>query len=323
MIISKNKAIHKMNMFGSKRQAFVFLISFNQEQNLVEHPSKVNFLYKFNDIKNFEVESDLENLKLKYRINTDFKNQYQKSFKQVQEELSIGNSYLINLTKEVELENNLSLEEIFKNAKAQYKIQYDNFVCFSPETFIKIKDRKIETFPMKGTIEEKSNFSKEEILANQKEQDEHSTIVDLLRNDLTMVSKKVRVEKYRFLSKIKSSNGKNFYQVNSKISGELETDYNKKIGDIIYKLLPAGSISGAPKEKTIQIIKEVEDYERGFYTGIAGYFDGNNLDSCVLIRFIENIAGRLYFKSGGGITHQSNCEEEFNELLGKVYVPVF
>ncbi|MCL4160709.1 UNVERIFIED_CONTAM: hypothetical protein GTU68_001832 [Idotea baltica] len=311
-----------MNSLGSNKEPFVFLISYNQEQNLVESLTENNFQFKFNEFTNITKKTEIASCDLKYSINELFKSQYESAFKKVQEELSLGNSYLTNLTKKIEIKSNLSLNEIFLQANSKYKIYFNNFVSFSPETFIKINNNQIHTFPMKGTIEEKSISSKEELLLNQKEQDEHATIVDLLRNDLTMVAKKVRVEKYRYLTKIKSSKGNNFYQVSTKISGDLDSDYHKKIGSIIYKLLPAGSISGAPKEKTIQIIKEVEDYERGFYTGIAGYFDGENLNSCVLIRFIENIEGKLYFKSGGGITHQSNFNDEFNELLGKVYVPV-
>ena len=86
-------------------------------------------------------------------------------------------------------------------------------------------------------------------------------------------------------------------------------------------MLPAGSISGAPKTKTVSIIKEAENYERGFYTGVFGVFDGANIDSAVAIRFIEQKNGEFWYKSGGGITHQSNVKEEYIELLKKIYVP--
>jgi len=87
-------------------------------------------------------------------------------------------------------------------------------------------------------------------------------------------------------------------------------------------LLPAGSISGAPKLKTLEIILETETYNRGYYTGVFGYFDGINLDSCVMIRFIENQNERLIFKSGGGITMMSDLDSEYRELIKKIYVPV-
>jgi para-aminobenzoate synthetase component 1 len=85
--------------------------------------------------------------------------------------------------------------------------------------------------------------------------------------------------------------------------------------------LPAGSISGAPKPKTLEIIKKIEDYERGFYTGICGYFDGNALDTGVMIRFIEQEGDQLFFKSGGGITSFSDAKTEYQEMIDKIYLP--
>lgn len=93
------------------------------------------------------------------------------------------------------------------------------------------------------------------------------------------------------------------------------------MGNILFDMLPAGSISGAPKKRTIEIIKEAETHQRGYYTGIAGVFDGKKLDTCVLIRFIENQQGQLVYKSGGGITSLSHEKEEYNELIDKIYVP--
>jgi len=95
------------------------------------------------------------------------------------------------------------------------------------------------------------------------------------------------------------------------------------MGDILLSLLPAGSISGAPKIKTLEIIKEVESYRRGFFTGVFGYFDGEQLDSAVMIRFIEQNPNQLIYKSGGGITIDSNVSLEYQEMLEKVYLPTF
>jgi para-aminobenzoate synthetase component 1 len=89
----------------------------------------------------------------------------------------------------------------------------------------------------------------------------------------------------------------------------------------LFALLPAGSISGAPKVKTLEIIKNAENYERGYYTGTAFYFDGDNLDSCVLIRFIEQTEKGWVYKSGGGITIYSDARKEYQEILDKIYVP--
>ena len=93
-------------------------------------------------------------------------------------------------------------------------------------------------------------------------------------------------------------------QTSSEIQGVLPENYPEHLGELIFRLLPAGSITGAPKKKTMQIIREAETYDRGFYTGIMGYSDGINLDSAVMIRFVEQEGEKMYFKSGGEITCQ-------------------
>jgi para-aminobenzoate synthetase component I len=200
-------------------------------------------------------------------------------------------------------------------------IYEDKFVVFSPETFVKVKDKKIYSFPMKGTINADIDNAEKLILNDPKETAEHYTIVDLIRNDLSIVSENVGVEKFRFIDKI-NTNQKTLLQVSSKISGTLDGNYTEKIGSIIFNLLPAGSVSGAPKEKTVEIINQVENYKRGFYTGVFGFFDGKDLDSAVMIRFIERAGDEIYFKSGGGITSMSNSKYEYQEMIDKVYVPI-
>jgi para-aminobenzoate synthetase component 1 len=198
----------------------------------------------------------------------------------------------------------------------------DKFVVFSPERFVRISPGKIETRPMKGTIDARLPNAEKQLVDNEKELFEHNTIVDLLRNDLNIVATNVRVENFRYVDKISTNFGE-ILQVSSKITGELELDYKNRLGEIISSLLPAGSVTGAPKEKTIQIINETENYKRGFYTGVFGYFDGINTDVAVAIRFIENENSQLYYKSGGGITALSKVEEEYDEMIKKIYVPIF
>jgi len=174
---------------------------------------------------------------------------------------------------------------------------------------------------MKGTIDAAVPDAEAVILADPKECAEHATIVDLIRNDLSLVATDVEVKRYRYIDKL-STNKQNLLQVSSEITGRLPVDYHEQLGDILFALLPAGSICGAPKQKTLEIIEQAEGYERGFYAGICGYFDGSNLDSAVMIRFTEQNGDKLIFKSGGGITSQSDCEKEYEELIQKVYVPV-
>jgi para-aminobenzoate synthetase component 1 len=159
------------------------------------------------------------------------------------------------------------------------------------------------------------------IMNDPKETAEHYTIVDLIRNDLNMVAKRVRVERFRFIDTIVTHTGR-LLQVSSEVRGELEAGYRSRMGDIIYTMLPAGSVSGAPKEKTTEIITATEGLPRGYYTGIFGIFDGRNLDSGVMIRFIEHHGDGYIYRSGGGITSFSEPHAEYQEMIGKIYVPV-
>ena len=184
-----------------------------------------------------------------------------------------------------------------------------------------IENNRITTYPMKGTMDAKVSDAKTKLLDDEKELAEHFTIVDLLRNDLSIVATNVQVDKFRYVETIKTNHSE-LLQTSSKISGELLPDYQKKYGDLLMSLLPAGSISGAPKEKTIQLIKEIEDFDRGFFTGVFGVYNGQSLKSAVAIRYLEQRENQLYFFSGGGIVSHSRVENEYNELLDKVYLPI-
>lgn len=248
---------------------------------------------------------------------------YRNAFQQVQDGIQAGNSYLLNLTFPTEVHTDYTLEDIFTAAQAAYKVYcQDKFVFFSPESFIRIADNKIYSYPMKGTIDATLPNALQELIDSPKELYEHYTIVDLIRNDLALVSTDVTVEKFRYHELIETASGHKIYQTSSIIRGELEESWKDHIGEMLQKLLPAGSISGAPKAKTLEIIHAAELDDRGFYSGVTGIFDGDSLDSCVNIRFIEQKGqGRYTYRSGGGITCNSNCQDEYNELITKVYVP--
>ena len=210
------------------------------------------------------------------------------------------------------------------------------FVCFSPETFVRIKGGRIYSYPMKGTLDASLPNAEKLLMEDQKEAAEHATIVDLIRNDLSRVAEDVRVDKYRYVDVLHTNKG-DILQTSSEISGRLPEDYPHHLGEILDVQLPAGSITGAPKDKTMQIIQEAEGYDRGFYTGIMGIYDQGELNSAVMIRFIEEeevfpsktenrmnyeAIRKLYFKAGGGITSKSNCRKEYEEVIQKIYLPI-
>ena len=250
---------------------------------------------------------------------------YKKKFDILQEEIKSGNTYLLNLTAKTKINTDFSLDDIYDKVNSKFKLRYtnekDNFVCFSPERFVEIKKNKIFTYPMKGTIDANLPNAQAKILGDIKEMAEHTMVVDLLRNDLGIVSSKVQVEKFRYCEKINAGD-KKLLQVSSKISGQLKDNWNEQIGTILVSMLPAGSITGTPKKKTIELIDNIEKYDRDFYTGIFGIYDGKSLDSAVMIRFIEeNESGEKFYKSGGGITCDSDVNLEYQELIDKIYLP--
>ena len=314
----KENLKNKLNHYGSIKEPFLFINSYDSSMNdfflLKDLPQDLNFEM------NVKVSSKInKNIQIKKEL-ISFK-AYKKKFDTIQEEIKSGNSYLLNLTCKTKINCDLSLVQIYDLAKSKFKIKYKNeFVCFSPERFIEIKKNKISTYPMKGTIDANLPNAKTRILGDLKEMAEHTMVVDLLRNDLSMVSSNVRVNTFRYIDKINAGN-KELLQISSKISGNLESSWRNNIGDILDKLLPAGSITGCPKINTVKILKNVEAYERGYYTGICGVFDGENLDTFIMIRFIEKSKEDLFYKSGGGITCDSDVLSEYKELEDKIYIP--
>ncbi len=308
----------KLNYYGSNKEPFFFVIDFDMENYevipLKELPSDI--VYEIdNKINKKDKNTHLSIEPVKFE-------QYKKKFNDVKNQILKGNTYLLNLTTQTTIHTKIQLKDVYDLADAKFKLYYrDKFVCFSPERFIEIKKNKIFTYPMKGTIDASFNDAKKKILESEKELAEHTMVVDLLRNDLSIVSSNVRVEKFRYIDKINAGK-KELLQVSSKISGELSNSWQNKIGDILTSLLPAGSTTGTPKKKTLEIIKDIENYEREFFTGIFGIFDGESLDSGVMIRFIQkNDDGSFAYKSGGGITCDSDLKSEYEEMLDKVYIP--
>ncbi len=317
----------KLNQLGKQKIPFLFVIDFNLTDLYVEPLDQLpnDILFSIDGFSNFTPTERLEipicpPIIIKQPISLE---RYTTAFQAVIEELKNGNTYLLNLTFPTEIDiGDMSLLDIFWLSQATFKLYFQNqFIVFSPERFIHIADQIIRTYPMKGTIDASLPHAADTILANAKEMAEHVTIVDLLRNDLAIVAQQVRLKKFRYIDKIKAGH-RDLLQVSSEITGVLENSWEDRIGDILFALLPAGSISGAPKRKTVEIIHQVEGYDRSFFTGIFGYFDGKQLDSAVMIRFIERQGEKLFYKSGGGITIDSQVETEYQEMLDKVYLPI-
>jgi len=311
----------EMDALGKLRSPFLFVVSYGQSNIFVQALDKLDkdIYYKLEDWRNYPLQKRTKDFTFS-KSPVAFAT-YKKSLNKILKQIRSGNTYLLNLTFKTPIETNYSLKEIFTYSRAKFKLYFkDEFICFSPERFVEIEGETIATYPMKGTIDANLPQAKEKILADTKEMAEHVMIVDLMRNDLGIVGSEVNVEKFRYVEKIKAGN-KELLQVSSKITAKLPNDWRDNIGSLLSQLLPAGSITGTPKKSTVDIIKKVENFERGFYAGVFGVFDGESLRSGVMIRFIEKDKGKLYYKSGGGITIDSDARSEYEELLDKIYLP--
>lgn len=378
----KQEIIDKINRLASQDEPFLFVINYQGDKAFIRQLSDINpeeCLFDFEGRGNFsdEMKNNSEKIaEISWQIAPPLYEDYERSFDIVKNNIMAGNSYLTNLTCKVPVNCNLSLEDIFNQAKGKYKLllrrkrnqaedkaqqeeeaqnkadkkeenieEISNpFVCFSPETFVRIKNGRIYSYPMKGTLDASLPDAEKQLMEDRKEAAEHATIVDLIRNDLSRVAEDVRVDKYRYIDVLHTNKG-DILQTSSEISGSLPEDYRQHLGEILDAQLPAGSITGAPKDKTMQIIHEAEGYDRGFYTGIMGIYDQGELNSAVMIRFVEEEnspvdfeadgeknfkanegkepkeSRELYFKAGGGITSKSDCRREYEEVIQKIYLP--
>ena len=318
---NKEKGFEHINLLGQNRTPFLFILSYDKTKIFAQALDELDddIYYKLEEWRNYTVKKREKDFTFS-KSPIPFL-QYKKALEHILVEIRSGNTYLLNLTFQTPIESSLDLEEIFHYAKAKFKLYFKGqFICFSPERFVDIENNTIATYPMKGTIDANIPHAKEVILNNKKEMAEHVMIVDLMRNDLGIVGSNIKVEKFRYVEKIKAGK-KELLQVSSKITAKVDEQWRDTIGTLLDNLTPAGSVTGTPKKSTVSIIDTIENYDRGFYTGVFGLFDGKDLRSGVMIRFIEDQNGTLTYKSGGGITIDSDAKSEYEELIDKIYLP--
>ncbi len=188
----------------------------------------------------------------------------------------------------------------------------------SPETLVKLENGVLHTFPLAGTrprgkTEEEDKALEAELLADEKELAEHNMLVDLGRNDLGKISRfgTVQVEKLHSIERFS-----HVMHIGSTVRGEISDEYDAL--DAIEAVLPAGTLSGAPKIRACQLIGELENNKRGIYGGAIGYIDfTGNMDTCIAIRIAYKKNGKVFVRSGAGIVADSVPEKEFEECLNK------
>ncbi len=205
----------------------MFLIDFEMQAIQVFPLDKTfprSVFYEFPGKRNSEIAATVPD-KFAFRKFPMQYGDYLSAFTLIQKEIHAGNTFLTNLTFPTIIETSLSLREIFLYGRAKYKLLVDNqFLCFSPETFVRISDDIISTYPMKGTISSAIKDPDGKILADIKEMAEHCTVVDLLRNDLSQVAHDVKVDRFRYIERVGTNEGE-LLQVSSEITGKLPKGY--------------------------------------------------------------------------------------------------
>lgn len=326
--IGKKEAQLRMNLWGRQRRPFLFVISYQMDRCLVIPCDEVDasrIRYQIGAYRNFETKDTVFPSSYQWEVEPPSLHDYEKAFTRVQREIYEGNSFLVNLTFSSYVHTNLSLLNIFEYAEAPYKLWIkDVLTVFSPETFMTIEAEEMSCRPMKGTIRAEIPQARQRLLNDAKERSELAIVTDLLRNDMSIVADGVHMKSLVLLEEVETHQGK-LLQMSSHIGAHLPDKAFENIGDIIFPMLPAGSICGAPKRKTLSVIDEVESHHRGFYTGIMGVCMEDRVQSAVMIRYMEATShpDTYSYKSGGGITAGSEMLKEYEELKQKIYVPFY
>ena len=268
-----------------------------------------------------------EPLKLKSEIKPLFtKVEYCSMVEKAKKYIYDGDIFQVVLSNRLEAEAEGSLFDTYRILRTENPSPYMFYFSSddveiagaSPETLVRLDNGVLHTYPLAGTrprgkSEDEDLALKYDLLSDEKELAEHNMLVDLGRNDIGRISKigTVEVDKYmevQYFSKV--------MHIGSSVKGELADD--KDALDAVDSILPAGTLSGAPKLRACEIINELENNKRGIYGGAIGYLDfSGNLDVCIAIRLAVKKNGKLFIRSGAGIVADSVPEKEYQECINK------
>lgn len=252
--------------------------------------------------------------------------EYKKKVEITKNHIKEGNIFQLVLSNRIEADYEGSLFDTYRTLRtlnpSPYMFYFSSgdieMAGASPETLVKVTNGEVRTFPLAGTRprgkdDEEDKKLEKELLADEKELSEHNMLVDLGRNDLGKICKygSVKVEKYMEIQKYS-----HVMHIGSTVYGKIRED--KDAVDAIEAVLPAGTLSGAPKIRACKIINKLENNKRGVYGGAIGYLDfSGNMDTCIAIRLAFKKNGKVFIRSGAGIVADSVPENEFKECINK------
>ena len=222
----KQEIINQLNQLAKENEPFLFVINYEGTEAYIRKLSEIDpaaCLYDFEGVSNAgTMASQPLPSSILWDVEAPLYEDYEKSFEVVERHIKAGDTHLVNLTSPVAVRCNLSLEEIFLHTQGKYKLMLKNgdqgFVCFSPETFVRINEGRIYSYPMKGTIDATLPNAEQIIMADEKEAAEHVSVVELISEDLSRVSSDVRVDRYRYVDRLHTNKG-DILQTSSEVSG--------------------------------------------------------------------------------------------------------
>ena len=317
----------KVIAFDHFRQKIILIVNISLDNIEVEHNRAQIELKQMADlIKNGKPKQNLSG-RLTSEIRTLFsKEEYCRMIEKAKRHIYEGDIFQIVLSNRLEADFEGSLFNTYRILRTLNPSPYMFYFSgsdmevagASPETLVKLENGILHTFPLAGTrprgkTEEEDKRLERELLADPKELAEHNMLVDLGRNDIGKISKfgTVEVEKYHEIERFS-----HVMHIGSTVRGEIREDADSL--NAVDAILPAGTLSGAPKIKACQLINDLENNKRGIYGGAIGYLDfSGNLDTCIAIRIAYKKNNKVFVRSGAGIVADSVPETEFQECLNK------
>ena len=317
----------KVIAYDNYRQKIVLMINIETENLEENYVKAVQELEKMEELIRFgkPAETKAGHLKSEFRPLFDEK-AYCEKVEQVKHYIHEGDLFQLVLSNRLEADFEGSLLDTYRVLRTTNPSPYMFYFSSddveiagaSPETLVKVEDGEVRTFPLAGTRSRGKSYEEDqrlekELFADEKERAEHNMLVDLGRNDLGKICDfgTVEVEKYMSIERYS-----HVMHIGSTVKGQLRKD--KTAVDAIDSVLPAGTLSGAPKLRACQIINELENNKRGIYGGAIGYLDfTGNMDTCIAIRLAFKKNGKVFVRSGAGIVADSVPEKEHQECINK------
>lgn len=318
---------NKVIAFDNLHQKIVLI--FNIQTDALEQ-NYAKALIELETMKNLILSgtpADIQPLKLKSEVTPLFnKEQYSDMVNKAKHYIYEGDIFQVVLSNRLTAEAEGSLFDVYRVLRTTNPSPYMFYFSSndieiagaSPETLVKLQDGTLYTFPLAGTRPRGKTYEEDialekDLLSDPKELSEHNMLVDLGRNDIGKISKfgSVAVEKYMAIERYS-----HVMHIGSTVRGEISDNHSAL--DAVDAILPAGTLSGAPKIRACEIINELENNKRGIYGGAIGYIDfTGNLDTCIAIRIAFKKNGKVFVRSGAGIVADSVPENEYQECINK------